>query len=441
VGTGSVGYDGGATGKFSVVGKYGDALDHFPTGSDGSATDHNQFTTETSLDVGLDASRAIGRVELSVHGFASRLNSGFQNMQDTPADTNGFGYDANSTGITWRRGGDARLDWHTGIRSLLSVGAGEEYESDNEQSRDVSNFGFGTEVDTASSDANRITRNVYTQFLAAPTPAISLQLGGRLDDNSAFGTYGTWRVGASWRLASYTRVWGAEGTAIKSPTFSQLFANTAFEVGNPGLTPEHSTNSELGVEQRLRGNHTTLRATFFYQKFKDLIQYVSAAPGDPTYVNLGGTRSRGLELSLISVPSRRLSIAAHWTFLSTTVTDTGVSSSAEVEEGQPLVRRPASSGGATAEYHLGPAMVSVTGSWIGPRYDVDFNSFPEARVTLPSYFTADLGVDAPIRRATSRTMGFDLTLRGENLFNAVYQQALGFPGRGRTLLVGGRLSY
>ena len=53
----------------------------------------------------------------------------------------------------------------------------------------------------------------------------------------------------------------------------------------------------------------------------------------------------------------------------------------------------------------------------------------------------DLSLDAPIRRSAGRSLGIDLTLRGENLFNAAYQQTVGFPGRGRTLFAGGRARF
>ncbi len=42
----------------------------------------------------------------------------------------------------------------------------------------------------------------------------------------------------------------------------------------------------------------TVGLTAFGQQFRHLIQYVSAAPGGPTYLNLGGARSRGLEAAL-----------------------------------------------------------------------------------------------------------------------------------------------
>ena len=136
-----------------------------------------------------------------------------------------------------------------------------------------------------------------------------------------------------------------------------------------------------------------------------------------------------------------MTVLAHWTWLTTEVTDTGPASSVTFQQGATLLRRPASSGGITVERQVFGAALSGTATRIGERADADFNDFPASRVTLPSYTTVDLALDAPIRRAIGRSPGFDLTLRGENIFNAAYEQTVGFPGRGRSILAGGRLRF
>jgi vitamin B12 transporter len=233
----------------------------------------------------------------------------------------------------------------------------------------------------------------------------------------------------------------AAGTAFKAPTFSQFFAQSAFEVGNPALAPEASRNSEVGLEANSADHRLTLGVTAFWQEFRDLIQYAAAAPGQPTYVNLGGANARGLELMAVANAGSRLTLNAHWTWLQTEVTDTGAAASVSFQQGASLIRRPGSSGGGTAAYQWRGLALAATITRVGIRDDVDFSSFPGSRVILPAYTTTDLSVDVPIRRAAPRSFGFNLTLRGENLFNAAYQQTVGFPGRSRTLFAGGRARF
>jgi vitamin B12 transporter len=425
-----------------VTARYGDSKAHFPTDGGGALFDHNQYSTERSLVSGIALSRSLGRhTSAALQGSAARIDQGYANRADSPADTVGFAFIDDRSGVTWRRGLDARIDWTPRRSTEVSVGAGLERETDVEHEIGVSNFGFGTSHDTTDFEARRTTRNGYVQVLATPANAISLQAGARIDDNSAFGEFGTWRVGAAWHVTRSGRIWAAAGTAFKAPTFSQLFAESAFEVGNPALTPEHSRNGELGAETTLGGGWLRIGVTSFWQRFRDLIQYISAAPGDPTYQNLGAASSRGVEAVVGLRASRNLTVSAQWTWLHTEVTDTGAISSVSFQLGSSLVRRPSTTGSATAIYRQRGLILAATVTRVGPRDDIDFSAGSSQRVILPEYVTTDLAVDVPIRHAVGRAPGFDMTARGENIFDAKYQQTVGFPGRGRTVFAGARIAF
>jgi vitamin B12 transporter len=440
MGTVHAGYDGGPAGRIGVSARYDDALIHFPTDGSGNVVDHNQFSTEQSFAGGLAADRTVGTIGLHLDAYASRLNEGYTNRSDSPADTNGFDFIEDRDGITWRQGAGVRADWHAASATVATAGAGIERESDDEHDVGTSNFGFGAETDTSNSNNHRATRDGYLQLLSNPGH-LSLQVGGRVDDNSAFGTFGTWRAGLAWHLSQSSRVWAAAGTAFKAPTFSELFAASAFEVGNPDLKPERSRNGEVGAETAFAGRRIRAGATAFWQTFHDLIQFINAAPGDPNYTNLGGASSRGVELTASAVPGAGFSLSAHWTFLHTEVTDTGAASSVSFQQGASLTRRPASVGGGTVAYRWRRVTVEGTALRVGARDDIDFSGATAVRVTLKPYTTFDLALDLPVFGSADRSPGLDLTVRGENVFDASYQQVLGFPGRGRTLLAGGRLRY
>ncbi len=432
----------GSAGQLAATFRYTNGTTHFPTDGGGNVVDHNQFSTERRVIAGIDASRQLNSsVALHLQLTVSRLAEGYVNRSDTPADTMGFGYIDDRTAVSWRRGADARADWNVRPRTLLSVGAGIEHETDGEAETSQSNFGFGNSSDTTAFSSSRDTRAGYAQLLATPLSNVSLQLGSRFDDNSAFGSFMTWRAGASWRVTPMSRIWAGTGTAFKAPTFSQLFASSAFEVGNPDLVPERSSNIEVGAEHGWHRHAVHLGVTAFWQRFRDLIQYVGAAPGDPTYVNLGGANSRGVETTATIALSHRLTINGRWTWLHTAVSDTGVASSAAFEEGKPLIRRPASSGGVTATWNQGGLRVVANVNHVGRRDDVDFASGSGVRVILPGYTTADVALDLPVRRMTPRSPGVELTLRLENLFDSGFEQTVGFPGRARTILAGARMQF
>lgn len=429
-------------GSLALTARLGDVRAAFPTDGSGIPVDRNQFTTEASLLLGLEARRPFGRTLLAtVHGFARRVDAGAQNRSDSPADTVGFGFDADRDARTWRRGAEARVDWTAAPAVRVSLGTGLEREEEGQTSRTVSDFGFGafTEQDTFAAD--RTTRHLLAQLLAEPTRLLALQAGVRLDDNSAFGTFTTARVGVTLRPTDGARLWISAGTAFKAPTFSELFAASAFEVGNEALLPERSRNLELGAERTLGGGRLVVGATAFRQQFRDLIQYISAPEGEPTYANLQGADVRGLEAALTLRPSARLAVRAHWTWLDTEVTDTGTTASVVFTQGASLLRRPGASGGLTATAMVAGGTVGVAITRVGSRADADYRDFPAARVTLPSYTLVDASLDLPLVRRGQAGAGIDLTLRAENLFDRAYDQVVGFPGRGRTVMGGGRVRF
>jgi outer membrane receptor protein involved in Fe transport len=72
---------------------------------------------------------------------------------------------------------------------------------------------------------------------------------------------------------------------------------------------------------------------------------------------------------------------------------------------------------------------------------VDFGLATPARVSLDAYALVELTADAVLLEAGGNRPGLTALLRVENLFDASYEAALNFPGRGRTVLAGARLTY
>ncbi|HVX89881.1 MAG TPA: TonB-dependent receptor, partial [Gemmatimonadales bacterium] len=140
-------------------------------------------------------------------------------------------------------------------------------------------------------------------------------------------------------------------------------------------------------------------------------------------------------------PNARLTVDGGFTWLKTEVTDPGFSSGdGDVfVKGEELIRRPSRQGRLGVAYlAFGRARLSGDFTFVGRRTDVDFGPFPSVRKELPGYALVDLGADVELLR---RGAVVAATLRVENALDKGYETIVGFPGRGRVVLVGVRTHW
>lgn len=149
------------------------------------------------------------------------------------------------------------------------------------------------------------------------------QIEVRGDHHSAYKNNGTWNAAYAFDLTKEWRARASVGTAFRAPTLYELYAeNTAFSMkANPHLKPEKSTNAELGVAWHKGLNE--LSATYFYNRVKNLIGYVS----DPitwvgAYQNTDRAQLNGLSLAWRGQYSG-FQTFAHYDFLNAQNRDTG----------------------------------------------------------------------------------------------------------------------
>ena len=294
---------------------------------------------------------------------------------------------------------------------------------------------------SANSRNERANRAFYAQLSEFRGPA-ALNAGVRLEDNERFGSAMTWRAGAAWRPASSgTRLRVSAGTGIKEPTFYETYA-TGFATGNPELEPEESTSYEAGLDQEL-GDIARLSLTGFRQSYRNLIQYTFSPPepGGPNYHNVARARSRGLEAEA-SVAAGGMRLSSFYTYLDTEVEDSGFDEgpSATFVEGEPLLRRPGHTIGASAFVRIASGIgLDATVRRTGERSDRDFSAWPANPVTLPAYTLVDLAASFEPGSGAGRP-GMRLTLRVENLLDESYHEVWGFAAPGRAVYVGGSLA-
>ncbi|MGH7647631.1 MAG: TonB-dependent receptor plug domain-containing protein, partial [Gemmatimonadaceae bacterium] len=405
-----------------------DAGAHIPTNFFGAVVDSNQFHLEHRFLASLAGDRRLtDRLTARIQLDASDEHSHSADLPVNPGDECDFCFNS-QTGI-YRRSGDARLDFAAAPWAQLTGGATAEQQRARE------------------SGANPIQRTLhayYAQALGNAGKAFSYTAGIRVDDNSQFGTFTTYRLAAGYVITPGTNVHASVGDAFKEPTFDETTSDIAFARGNPALRPERSRSWEAGLDQDVAHGALVLSATYFAQRFRDMIQYDASSPDTtlPNYFNLAAATSDGLELGARTGAWRGLSLNASYTWQHTDVTDAGVDGGpgATFVDGQRLLRRPTNLANATLSFRRSPrGAVFATATYIGNRVDIDFLNF--VRVEAPSYTLYDLAGELTVIDARGATPALTLTGRIANLFGTRYEPIFGYRGAGMAVDVGARLTW
>lgn len=414
--------------------RYLDGRYHYPTDGAGNIIlGQDAFQLEEKVLLGLELGHYLtDRIEARLLLTNGKTASGTEDRQFADDDALISSFRAQDD--LRRQGVDARLNFF--LTDGLTLTAGAAYEDQRQRSANESSSEWG---DTHGSfDARRSNRGYYLQALAEPISGLALQAGTRIDDNDAFGDFTTYRAGLAYSLPTGTRLRASVGTAFKEPTFTQNYS-TGYIIGNPDLRPEESRSWEAGLEQHLLEGRVTLAATYFDQRFREMIQYrgTPPTPGESNYYNIARADAAGVEIETRVEPIAGLTLSAGYTYLDTRVRRPGTDPDPGFIEGERLLRRPTHAGSLGLAYHragLGTFDLAITHT--GERDDLDFNSWPAERVTLDAFTRVDIGTEISLLRAAGRRPELTGTLRIENLFYAKYQEIAGFPARGRALTVG-----
>jgi len=269
---------------------------------------------------------------------------------------------------------------------------------------------------------------------------------GRVEHNDSFGTAAVPRVSAVAVMHEAegprapfgeTRLRAAGGLGIKEPTILQSFSPSPFFRGNPDLLPEKSRSIEAGLEQRLAADRVRLELTWFDNRYRNLISTRTTNPAsfEAAYFNIGNTKARGLEFTGDAAPLAGLHVRGGYTLLSSEIVDSTSPSSAVLQAGRPLFRRPRNSGFFGVNWNRGPFGADLAGVFIGGYVDSDFSSLNPPILEHDSYTTWDARFSYAIVRAAVALLSID------NLANADYMEPLGYPALGRAVRAGIRVGF
>ncbi|MGH7569093.1 MAG: TonB-dependent receptor plug domain-containing protein [Gemmatimonadales bacterium] len=413
--------------------RLGDDVYHFPTNGAGQPVDSNQFSAERGPTASLGLTRVLGRgVDVQALATLREQRVHFANEPDSPGEDGRFA----SRDLVRRASGGALLNWRWGATTVLT--AGFDYEDERQRGRSVFEASFGSFPD--STDVKRWNRAVYAQALLGLGGSLSVNVGVRVEDNSRFGGYATYRAGLTYRLDEATRFRASAGTGFKEPLLIENFGGFG-TVGDPALNPERSRSWEAGLEHRV--GPVTLAVTYFDQRFRDLIEYTgSPAPGSPNYFNVAGASADGVEAELDATLAPGLVGRVRYTYLDTRVLEAGPDGGPDglFVAGRPLLRRPPHTVSPELTATWARARAVLEARWVGARDDLDFARPAGARrVTLEPYLRLNVAAEYDVLPGRGAGPSLALTVRIENLFDDDAREIANFPTRRRVVLAGARM--
>ncbi len=223
-------------------------------------------------------------------------------------------------------------------------------------------------------------------------------------------------------VAGGARLHASFGMGLRPPSgFDLAFTD------NPALKPERTRSIDAGVEQKF-GNLLTLDATYFYNRYYDLIVTLGgslAALSHFQSANLANSRAQGAEFSARLRPARWVFVTGSYTLLETRILSLdGSSNQAPLPfaVGQQLTRRPEHSGNVVATFTHGKLAADLTGYFRGRTlYEEPYLGAGNGLFWNSGFANAGVNLNY--------TLGRGVTAYGNlrNALNRQYEEVFGYP--------------
>ncbi|MEP6960170.1 MAG: TonB-dependent receptor [Nitrospirota bacterium] len=322
-----------------------------------------------------------------------------------------------------------RLEWQHNFQlgKPLLLTAGYQF---REEQGDASGF-FG-----ASQPNKLISSNAgFAQAQLNLWDRLFMTGGVRQDCYNVFGDATTYRVTGGYLLKETgTKFRGSYATGFKAPTMNDLFFQG---FGNPNLKPEKSQSMDVGIDQSFFDGRIQFNAGYFWNRFRDLIQFASSfTPLCPASsfgfcpINVAEAKSQGWELGFKATIMEGLQVRGQYTYTMTRAFDTPTN--------------PLGGDKRLPRWPLDQATLGLTYQPIDPlRINVDYRFVGARNNNLSNTPTQQLGSFNVVNASTTYdvTKNWQVYGRVDNLFNAHYEEILFFGTPGRSVYGGVKYTF
>jgi vitamin B12 transporter len=194
----------------------------------------------------------------------------------------------------------------------------------------------------------------YLSATAHPMEDVTLTAGVRRDDFDSVGGATTWRSGVAWLPARTTKLRATYGTGFSAPGTDDVYGVASWnQLPNLDLRPEKSRGWDVGVDQAFANGDVTVSATYFQNRFRDLLEWVTV--DWTTYagqmVNVSRATTEGVELAVQAKLGSAVQTRVAYTYLEAD----------DATAGKRLIRRPRHTANVEARFQASDAWLVGAG--------------------------------------------------------------------------------
>lgn len=361
---------------------------------------YNQEEFVTRAETGFKTINGLWNQRVGVSFYRNIRKYNYDSTLYNPASSRSL-YDGKRFTLDWLNTFDLPLN------NVLTLGLDAELDQSTSQFYSLSSFGPFESVIPKSTVS---IVGIYMQDQIKFFNSFFATGGIRYDNHEKFGSAITYRFAPAYIIwETGTKLRATVGNGFKAPSIFWLY-DPFF--GNDSLKPERSFGWDIGIEQFFWSEGVTIGATYFYNKFTDLI----GSDENFKTININEAESKGIEAYINTKITDGLRIKINYTYLQTE--DKGDGS---VDKGMPLLRRPRNKAALITSYDfLERANITLEIIYNDIRDDKDFSTFPASRVILPSYTLVNIAAQFNVLNWLT------VTGRVDNLLNVDYEDIYGY---------------
>ncbi len=255
--------------------------------------------------------------------------------------------------------------------------------------------------------------------------------GVRHDAFNTFGDATTYRVTGGYVFSNAfgdTKIRGSYATGFRAPSINELFFP---DYGNPNLQPEKSRSFDVGVDQTILHERVTIRAGYFWNRYRNLILHDPDATicgsGFGCPGNAASVKSQGWEFSADMDVMRdrpwgkRLELRGHYT----------VTLTRNVSTANRVQRWPLDQASVSVVYQpVDPLTMTLDFRFVGSQFNDPLNT-----QDVDSFTVVNLAANYDVSKQVQAYV------RVDNLLDEEYEEVLNFGTPGQSVFGGLRVNF